>query len=154
MPSSWIDKMAGESRWLRASQLEKEERYEEALKLYLEEAEEQEERSLALSALSFLSAAKCAVKLGRLDEARKYFEEAGARYEKYADSIISISPNSSAWAYKMASRCYNWAGKDREADNILRKSESLREKLGEEGEKHLPLFKPYKPRREESEKKI
>ena len=148
MSSSWADKISGESKWFKASQLEKQGKLEEALNLYLEEAEEQEARSLALSALSMLSAAKCAAKLGK-EHASEYFKEAGKRYEKYGDSIISVSPNSSAWAYKMASRCYNWAGDQEAADNALRKAESLLEKVGEKAEKYFPLFKQYRPKKGE-----
>ena len=73
MDKSWVDKISGESKWFRASQLEKEGKLEEALSLYLEEAEEKAGESPGLSALSMLSAAKCATKLGRHEEARKYF---------------------------------------------------------------------------------
>jgi len=148
MSSSWADKISGESKWFKASQLEKQGKLEEALNLYLEEAEEQEARSLALSALSMLSAAKCAAKLGK-EHASEYFKEAGKRYEKYGDSIISVSPNSSAWAYKMASRCYNWAGDQEAADNALRKAESLLEKAGEEAERYFPLFKHHMSKKDE-----
>jgi len=148
MSGSWADKISGESKWFKASQSEKQGKLEEALNLYLEEAEEQEARSLALSALSMLSAAKCAAKLGK-EHASEYFKEAGKRYEKYGDSIISVSPNSSAWAYKMASRCYNWAGDQEAADNALRKAESLLEKAGEEAERYFPLFKHHMSKKDE-----
>ena len=148
MTGSWIDRISGESKWFKASQLERQGRLEEAMNLYLEEAKEQEPKSLALSALSMLSAAKCAAKLGKKC-ASEYFEEAGRRYEKYGDSIINVSPNSSAWAYKMASRCYNWAGDEEAADNVLRKAESLLEKIGEKAEKYFPLFKQYRPKKDE-----
>ena len=148
MPNSWTDKISGENRWFKASQLEKQGKLEEAIKLYLEEAREQEAKSPALSALSMLSAAKCAAKLGK-ENAFEYFREAGRKYEEYGDSIMSISPNSSAWAYKMASRCYNWAGDQEAADNVLRKAESLLEKAGEEAERYFPLFKHRMPKKEE-----
>ena len=80
---------------------------------------------------------------------RDSFKEAGRRYEKYGDSIISISPNSSAWAYKMASRCYNWAGDRESADSVLKKAESLLEKVGEKAERYFPLFKQYRPKKDE-----
>jgi len=147
MGKSWVDKISGESKWFRASQLEKEGKLEEALSLYLEEAEEKAGESPGLSALSMLSAAKCATKLGRHEEARRYFKQAGERYESYGDSVISISPNSSAWAYKMAARCYEWAGDRESASRLLRKAESLLEKVGEKAERYLPLFKPYIPRK-------
>ncbi len=147
MDKSWVDKISGESKWFRASQLEKEGKLEEALSLYLEEAAEKAGGSPGLSALSMLSAAKCATKLGRHEEARRYFRQAGERYESYGDSVISISPNSSAWAYRMAARCYEWAGDRESASRLLRKAESLLEKVGEKAEKYLPLFKPYIPRK-------
>ena len=146
--SSWASKISGESKWFKASQLERQGKLEEAMNLYLEEAREQEAKSLALSALSMLSAAKCAAKLGK-ESASEYFKEAGRRYEKYGDSIISISPNSSAWAYKMASKCYNWAGDRESADSVLKKAESLLEKVGEKAERYFPLFKQYRPKKDE-----
>ncbi|OYT68131.1 MAG: hypothetical protein B6U65_00345 [Candidatus Wolframiiraptor sp. EX4484-121] len=148
MSGSWVDKVSGESKWFKASRLERQGKLEEAMNLYLEEAREQEAKSLALSALSMLSAAKCAAKLGE-ERASEYFKEAGRRYEKYGDSILSISPNSSAWAYKMASRCYNWAGDQKAADNVLKKAESLSEKIGEKVERYFPLFKQYRPKKDE-----
>jgi len=147
MKKSWIDKISGGSKWFRASQLEKEGRFEEALNLYLEEAEEKAGESPGLSALSMLSAAKCATRLGRHEEAKEYFKQAGERYESYGDLVISISPNSSAWAYKMAARCYEWAGDKESASRLLKKVESLLEKVGEKAEKYMPLFKPYIPKR-------
>ena len=110
MTGSWIDRISGESKWFKASQLERQGRLEEAMNLYLEEAKEQEPKSLALSALSMLSAAKCAAKLGKKC-ASEYFEEA--------------------------------------ADNVLRKAESLLEKIGEKAEKYFPLFKQYRPKKDE-----
>lgn len=147
--SSWVEKVGGESKWFKANKLEKEGKYEEALTLYLEEAKEQEEKSPALTALSYLSAAKCALKLGKIDEASKLFLEAGKRYEDYGDSVLSVSPNSSAWAYKMASRCYTWAGDDSSAEKALEKAASIAEKMGERGREYMPLFKPYKPKKGE-----
>ena len=147
--SSWVEKVGGESRWFKANKLEKEGRYGEALTLYLEEAKNQEERSPALTALSYLSAAKCALKLGRIDDASKLFLKAGKKYEDYGDSILSVSPNSSAWAYKMASRCYAWAGDDSSAEKALEKASSIAEKMGERGRQYMPLFKPYKPKKGE-----
>lgn len=145
--SSWAEKVGGESRWFKANKLEKEGRYEEALKLYLEEAEKQGDKSPALAALSLLSAAKCALKLGRIDEASRLFREAGEKYEAYGKTIITASPNSSAWAYKMASKCYTWAGEDSAAEKALEKASSIAEKTGEKGKRYMPLFRPYRPKR-------
>lgn len=131
--NSGVEKISGESRWFKANKLEREGKYEEALTLYLEEARSQEERSPALTALSYLSAAKCALKLGRIDEASKLFLEAGKKYEDYGDSILNVSPNSSAWAYKIASRCYTWAGDNNSAEKALEKASSISEKMGERG---------------------
>ena len=148
MPNSWTNKISSESKWFKASQLEKQGKLEEAIKLYLEEAKDQEAKSLALSALSMLSAAKCAAKLGK-ENAFEYFREAGRKYEEYGDSIMNISPNSSAWAYKIASKCYNWAGDQKAADNALKKAEFLLEKVGEKVERYFPLFKQYTSKKDE-----
>ncbi len=109
-----------EDLWIRAMELEREGRLEEALKLYLEICEREED--LVLSAISLLSAAKCAVKLGRTEEAMKLFGDAGKKYESFARSSEKTSPNIAKWAYGMASRCYQLAGDINSFLSLLRKS--------------------------------
>ncbi|MCD6235576.1 MAG: hypothetical protein J7J94_01060 [Thaumarchaeota archaeon] len=94
--------------WFRASELEVEGKTEEAMKIYLEIAER--ESDPALSALSMLSAAKCAVKLGRMNEASELFKAAGKMYEKLAEKVRESSPDLSEWARGMAIKCYQLAG--------------------------------------------
>ncbi len=108
-----------DENWLKASELEKEGRIEEALKLYLEIAETAEE---AVAAVSLLSAAKCAVRLGRMNEAMELFKKAGAKYEQLADEMGASSPNLSEWAYGIALKCYQLAGDRSSSENVLKKT--------------------------------
>jgi len=104
--------MEAEEKWLKASELEKAGMLQEALKLYLEKAEAEEDPSMA--AISLLSAARCAIKLGEMERAAELFRAAGRKYEEVAERVGEESPNLLEWAYNMASRCYQLAG-DREA---------------------------------------
>lgn len=109
-----------EPYWIRASRLEQEGKLEEALRLYLEGCRHEED--LMIAAISLLSAARCAMKLGRVDEALKFFREAGRRYESLAQLSERSSPNMAKWAYGMASRCYQLAGDMRRSLDMLRRS--------------------------------
>jgi len=109
-----------EPYWIKAGRLEQEGRLEEALKLYLEGCEHEGDPMIA--AISLLSAARCAMKLGRTEEAIKFFREAGKRYEDLARLSEKSSPNMAKWAYGMASRCYQLAGDAERSLDMLRRS--------------------------------
>ena len=111
----------GEDLWIKANRLERDGRFEEALKLYLEEYERS--RDLLIQAISLLSAARCAIKMERMEYAMELFEEAGRRYEEYAESSKDTAPNLAKWAYGIASRCYQLAGDLKSALNMLRRME-------------------------------
>ena len=144
----------GESHWSIGNKLEKEEKYQEALEHYLKEAEVQKQKkNNAMAALSLLSAAKCALKIKDNKAASTLFDLAGDSYIEYAETTSSISPRSSIWGYRMASKCYMWANKFEKAEKALEMANSIEEKL--EPSKDLgagvPLFKPFK-KGEKSEK--
>lgn len=109
-----------EPYWIRASRLEQAGKLEEALKLYLEGCEHEEDPMIA--AISLLSAARCAMKLGRVEKAVELFREAGRRYETLAQLAERSSPNMAKWAYGMASRCYQLAGDARRSLDMLKRS--------------------------------
>jgi len=113
-----------EDLWIRAVKLEQEGRLEEALRTYLKICEQKDPM---LSAISLLSAAKCAMKLGRMEEAMKLFQDAGKRYERLAKSSEKASPNIAKWAYGMAARCYQLAGDVNSFRSSLRRSGISRE---------------------------
>lgn len=145
---------AKESHWSLGTKLEKEEKYQEALEHYLKEAEIQKQKNnIAMAALSLLSAAKCALKAGDNKAATTLFDLAGDSYMEYAESTASISPRSSIWGYKMASKCYMWANRFEKAEKALETANSMEEKLepSEDLGAGVPLFKPY--RKEEKRKK-
>jgi len=138
---------AEESHWSMGTKLEKEEKYQEALEHYLKEAEIQKQRNnIAMAALSLLSAAKCALKAGDNKAAMTLFDLAGDSYVKYAESTSSVSPRSSIWGYKMASKCYMWANKFEKAEKALETANSMEEKLepSEDLGAGVPLFRPYR----------
>jgi len=108
-----------EDKWFKASELEKSGRLREALRLYLEKAEM--EKDPAMAAISFLSAARCAIKLGEMDRASELFRAAGRKYEEVAEKVGEESPNLLEWAYSMASRCYQLAGDRESSENVLSK---------------------------------
>jgi len=156
---SWIERLSarGDS-WFRASKLEKEGRFEEASRYYVEEAEKQKGKNLGMAAVSYLAAAKCLVKAGRKDEAVKLFRLAASHYEKYAEEVLAVSPNSALWGYQMASKSYMWAEDYKKADELLEKAKSLMDKLELKPVKveisgDVPLFKTYKSRRGKEDSK-
>jgi len=146
--------MSEVSHWSLGTKLEKEEKYQEALEHYLKEAEiQKEKKNIAMAALSLLSAAKCALKIGDKKAAITLFDLAGDSYVEYADSTASISPRSSIWGYKMASKCYMWANKFEKAEKALETANSMEGKLEPSNDlgAGVPLFRPYK-KKEKGEK--
>jgi len=143
---TWVEKIIDKkSKWLKATKLEKEGKLREAAKEYLEEAKKQESKNIAMAALSYLSAAKCLMKVGERERAMELFKKAGDKYREYGESIISLTPTSTAWAYNMASKCYMWAEEYGKAEELRKMAESISEKiepkLSDEG---VPLFRAFK----------
>ena len=142
--SSWIDKISGDkSRWFKANKLEKNGRLEEAVRLYIEEAEEKRQVSPGISGLCYLSAAKILIKTKGREKAEPIFRKAAESYEEYAEKALSSSPSSAIWGYKMASKCYAWAGEYSKSEEMMKTAESLSEKI-EGGGKGYPLFRIFR----------
>jgi len=142
---SWVEKVSGKSRWIRATKLEEEGRFEEAAKLYVEEAESHTEERPAMAGLGFLSAAKSMLKAGKRSKAVKLFERAAKSYIKHAEDVKTVSPKTAAWSYRMASKCYAWAEMYEESEEARRIADSITEKV--EGVEEYPLFKVFKPKK-------
>ena len=142
---SWVEKVSGKSRWIRATKLEEEGKFEEAAKLYVEEAENCSEERPAMAGLSFLSAAKSLLKAGKRREAMELFERAARNYMRHAETVKPISPHTAAWSYRMASKCYAWAEMYEESREAKRIADSITEKV--EGVEEYPLFKVFKPKK-------
>ncbi len=114
----------GGDLWKKANELERDGKLREALEIYVRNAEKGDD--LALSAINFLAAARCAVKLGRMDEAREFFRKAGQLYEKLGENLEGDSYNYAEWAYRMASNCYRLSGDLELSRNALEKAEKLK----------------------------
>ena len=110
-----------EDLWIKANKFEKDGRFEEALKLYLEECEKS--RDPLVQAISLLSAARCAIRIEKMEYAMELFEKAGRRYEEYAKLNEDAAPALAKWAYGIASRCYQLAGDIKSALNTFKKME-------------------------------
>jgi len=110
--------------WEKANELEREGRLQEALEIYIKNAENGS--NLAISAINFLSAAKCAVKLGKMDEAKDLFRKAGEFYEKLGESLEEESYNYAEWAYRMASNCYRLSGDLELSNRATSKAEKIK----------------------------
>ena len=142
--SSWIDKISGDkSRWFKANKLEEEGKLEEAVELYLKEAEEKRHVSPGISGLCYLSAAKILMKTRGREKAESIFRKAAESYEKYAEKVLSSSPSSAIWGYKMASKCYAWSGEYSKSEEMIKVAEALSEKI-EGGKRDYPLFRVFK----------
>lgn len=113
-----------EGSWRRANELERNGRLREAMEIYIKNAEKGD--NLAFSAINLLSAARCAVKLGIMDEAGELFRRAGELYERLGEKFESESHNYAEWAYRMASSCYRISGDIKLSDKVLEKAERLR----------------------------
>jgi len=146
---SWVEKVTGDkSKWFRASKLEKEGKVKEAVKLYLEEAKEQKSKNPGLAGLCYLSAAKSLMKAGKRERAMPLFMKAAESYASYAERVLAVSPSSAIWGYKMASRCYAWAGEYSKAEEMRGVANSLSEKV-KGGKEEYPLFRVFRPRKGE-----
>ena len=149
-----MEKISDEDdRWLKATRLEEDGEYGEAAALYLEEGREQEARGdLAKAALCNLSAAKCRIQSGDREEALQLYAVAGSGYERYAEEVIGLSPNSASWGYRAASKCHLSAQQYEKAEKCLRIANSISEKveapvrsiLEGQGDDEKPVFKPYR----------
>lgn len=113
-----------EGSWRRANQLERDGRLREAIEVYVKNAEKGD--NLAFSAINFLSAARCAVKLGMMNEAREFFRRAAELYERLGESLECESHSYAEWAYRMASNCYRLSGDAELSNSVLEKAERLR----------------------------
>ena len=142
--SSWIDKISGDkSRWFKANKLEEEGKLEEAVELYLKEADEKKHVNPGISGLCYLSAAKILMKTRGREKAEFIFRKAAESYEEYAEKALSSSPSSAIWGYKMASKCYAWSGEYSRSEEMKKIAKALSEKI-EGGKKGYPLFRIFK----------
>ncbi|HDN62982.1 MAG TPA: hypothetical protein ENF56_03360 [Candidatus Bathyarchaeota archaeon] len=86
------------------------------------------------------------MKAGKRIKAESLFEKAAESYATYAENVLAVSPSSAIWGYKMASRCYAWAGEYSKAQEVRGLMRELSEKI-EGGKEGYPLFQVFKPRR-------
>ena len=142
---SWVEKVSGKSKWIRATKLEEEGKFEEAAKLYVEEAESHTKERPAMAGLSFLSAAKSLLKAGKRREAMELFERAARNYMRHAETVKTVSPKTAAWSYRMASKCYAWAEMYEESEEARRIADSITERV--EGTEEYPLFRVFRPKK-------
>ena len=139
-----MDKISGDkSGWFKANKLEEEGKFEEAVKAYFEEAERQRRERPGISGLCYLSAAKILIKREGREKARSAFRMAAESYAEYAEKAISSSPSSAVWGYRMASKCYAWAGDYSKSKEMSRLADELSEKM-EGGEGRYPLFRIFR----------
>lgn len=148
---TWIDRMSSEDYWIMASKLEREGKFEEASEYYLKEAKLRS-GSPAMAALSYLSAARCLSKIARMKEARRYYRLAGENYERYAEEVIEVSPNSAVWGYVTASKCFMWSEDEGKAKENMDKARAIADKLDIKPPEielsgDIPIFKAYRGKR-------
>jgi len=105
---AWYDRFGDEGdNWLAATRLEREGKFHEAAETYRKQADLENQRAdYAREGLCLVSAARCMNAAGLKDEAVKVYEKAGDAYFRYANEVVTVSPNSAAWGYVTASKCF------------------------------------------------
>ena len=123
----WLTRLQqNDNPWLRANRLERQKRFADARRHYLQDADRQTgRRLLARAGVARAASAEMTCRLG--DEALARFEWHGAaeHFRAHAEQAMAWSVREAAWAYERAAQLYGAAGVSGETAEMRRRASDL-----------------------------
>jgi hypothetical protein len=123
----WLTRLQqSDNPWLRANRLERQERFADARRLYLQDADRQtEQRLLARAAVARAASAEMTDRLGDEALARFEWQRAAEHFRAHAEQALRWSVREAAWAYERAAQLYVAAGLSKETAEMRRRASDL-----------------------------
>ncbi len=123
----WLTRLQqNDNPWLRANRLERQERFADARRQYLQDADRQAgRRLLARAAVARAASAEMTCRLGDDALARFEWERAAEHFRAHAEQALQWSVREAAWAYERAAQLYSAAGLSGETAEMRRRASDL-----------------------------
>jgi hypothetical protein len=123
----WLTRLQqNDNPWLRANRLERQDRFADARRQYLQDADRQtEQRLLARAAVARAAAAEMTCRLGDEDLARFEWQRAAEHFRAHAEQALGWSVREASWAYERAAQLYRAAGLSGETAEMRRRASDL-----------------------------
>ncbi len=123
----WLTRLQrNDNPWLRANRLERQGRFADARRSYLQDADRQGGRGFhARAAVARAASAEMTSRLGDEALARWEWHSAAEHFRAHAEQATGWSVREAAWAYERAAQLYGVAGLSGEAAEMRRRGEDL-----------------------------
>jgi hypothetical protein len=123
----WLTRLQrNDNAWLTANRLERRERYDDARRLYLQDAARQTGRRFhARVALARAASAEMTSRLGDEHLARSEWQRAAEHFRAHAEQAMRWSLREASWAYERSAQLYGVAGLSGEAAEMRRRASDL-----------------------------
>ncbi len=123
----WLTRLQqNDNPWLRADRLERQGRFADARRFYLQDADRQGGRGFhARAAVARAASAEMTSRLGDEVLARWEWQQAAEHFRAHAKDATGWSVREAAWAYERAAQLYGVAGLLGETAEMRRRAEDL-----------------------------
>ncbi len=124
----WLSRLQREDNaWLKAERMEQQGQLVDARRLYLQDADRQQEQGRhALVAVACAASAEIAAGLGDAALARRERQRAAEHFRIHAEQATGWSIREAAWAYERAASLYGATGARAEAMEMQRRATDLK----------------------------
>jgi hypothetical protein len=123
----WLTRLQqNDNAWLSANRLERQERYADARRFYLQDADRQTGRRFhARAAVARAASAEMTSRLGDEQLARLEWQRAAEQFRTHAEQAVTWSVREASWAYERSAQLYGAAGLSGEAAEMRRRGSDL-----------------------------
>ncbi len=123
----WLTRLQqNDNPWLRADRLERQGRFADARRFYLQDADRQGRRGfLARAAVARAASAEMTSRLGDEVLARWEWQRAAEHFRAHAEHATGWSVREAAWAYERAAQLYGAAGHPAKTAEMRRRAGEL-----------------------------
>ena len=123
----WLTRLQQpDNAWLTANRLERQERYADARRLYLQDADRQTGRRFhARVAVARAASAEMTSRLGDEHLARSEWQRAAEHFRSHAEESMKWSVREASWAYERSAQLFDMAGLSGEAAEMRRRALDL-----------------------------
>ena len=123
----WLTRLQqADNAWLTANRLERQERYADARRFYLQDADRQAGRRFhARAAVARAASAEMTSRLGNESLARSEWQHAAEHFRTHAEESMTWSVREASWAYERSAQLYGAAGLSGEAAEMRRRASDL-----------------------------
>ena len=123
----WLTRLQqSDNAWLTANRMERQERYADARRLYLQDADRQTGRRFhARAAVARAASAEMTSRLGDEHLARSEWQRAADHFRAHAEQSMKWSMREASWAYERSAQLFGMAGLSGEAAEMRRRASDL-----------------------------